>query len=74
MKVTAVKINTIRRVIDRVTLWTIAVPEINAMIVNTNNGQTFNKKDNTERLYFLKDRLWLKKTKKTLTKMQNRLW
>ena len=54
MKVTAVKINTIRTVIDRVTLWTIAVPEINAMIVNTNNGQTFNKKDNMVAIiYFL---------------------
>ena len=54
MKVTAVKINTIKRVIDRVTLWTIAVPEINAMIVNTNNGQTFNKKDNmVTAIYFL---------------------
>ena len=54
MKVTAVKINTIKRVIDRVTLWTIAVPEINAMIVNTNNGQTFNKKDNmVAAIYFL---------------------
>ena len=54
MKVIAVKINTIKRVIDRVTLWTIAVPEINAMIVNTNNGQTFNKKDNMVAIiYFL---------------------
>ena len=54
MKVTAVKINTIKRVIDSVTLWTIAVPEINAMIVNTNNGQTFNKKDNMVAvIYFL---------------------
>ena len=54
MKVTAVKINTIKSVIDRVTLWTIAVPEINAMIVNTNNGQTFNKKDNMVAIiYFL---------------------
>lgn len=54
MKVIAVKINTIRRVIDRVTLWTIAVPEINAMIVNTNNGQTFSKKDNMVAIiYFL---------------------
>lgn len=54
MKVTAVKSNTIKRVIDRVTLWTIAVPEINAMIVNTNNGQTFNKKDNMVAIiYFL---------------------
>ena len=54
MKVTAVKINTIKRVIDRVTLWIIAVPEINAMIVNTNNGQTFNKKDNMVAIiYFL---------------------
>ena len=54
MKVTAVKINTIKRVIDRVTLWTIAVPEINAMIVNTKRGQTFNKKDNMVAIiYFL---------------------
>ena len=54
MKVIVVKSNTIKRVIDKVTLWTIAVPEINAIIVNTNNGQTFNKKDNMVAIiYFL---------------------